>query len=158
VHEPVALQAPERVREHLLRGTPQVVVEAAVAVDAAGQEVEQIDLPFRGQQVARSAGAVDHFEVLAGGSTCSVAPAAAVARRQVMRCSHHLLLLPVCWAAYAASSSESFRRRSRSSVSHCSHSAPPSRTTSSSSNVRSLPISSPASIHVPATRTRRQTE
>src|SRR5262249_17495469 len=38
VYEPVALEASERVREHLLGGAAEVVVETAVAANAAGQQ------------------------------------------------------------------------------------------------------------------------
>src|SRR5919201_4539924 len=45
--EAVALKSTERVREHLLRRALEVVVKTAVAVHAACEEIQEIDLPFR---------------------------------------------------------------------------------------------------------------
>src|SRR5262245_51786428 len=88
VYETVALEASERVREHLLGGAAKVVVEAAVAANAAGKQVKQIDLPFRREKVARSSRAVDHLEVLPCGPTSRAGPDAGVGSRQIVGSGH----------------------------------------------------------------------
>src|ERR687891_441941 len=67
VDESVLFHAAQRVGEHLLRGPSEVVVEPAVALGAAREQVQQVDLPLRRKEIARRTRPLDHLEVLARG-------------------------------------------------------------------------------------------
>src|SRR5262249_38604707 len=91
-HEPVALETPEGVREHLLRSAAEIVIEPAVPANAARQQIEQVDLPLRGQEVSGPPRALDHLEVLVRESTGCTWPAGGVDGRQVVSRGHALSL------------------------------------------------------------------
>src|SRR3954447_26716014 len=51
LHETVALEGPQRVRQRLLRYLPHLVVQLAEALRAAGEKVEGADAPAAGEQL-----------------------------------------------------------------------------------------------------------
>src|SRR4051794_6829684 len=59
----VALERPKRLGQSLLRDLPDLVVDLAIAPGAAGEQVQDIDVPLAREELKDQSSPVDHLEV-----------------------------------------------------------------------------------------------